>query len=175
MVLVSFCPRHAYGPSDAHIGHLSVAADTVKDSGRIIELEEFANLSATLSNTTAYYHDDNIDSEETVFLDNKAHPPMKSILRPEGIRKVGHVEFVWELDDQTIFAQDGICRQQRLVGDEWQIWELDAERGRHHPLCEGCTARAKCPQRHVTCQTKRKTSTTPLAGIKVLSIIELER
>ena len=143
-----FPPRHAGNPSDAHGGTLSTGVDRVKLGGQINTLEEFASVSASCSNTYSYMHQAEFDDPESILAGS-----YEDILAREedgkavsGIRKFGQVEFVWTLQDGTLFSQHDICRAQTLSGgDDWEIFDLDESRP---SLCARCSNQAQVPLRH---------------------------
>ena len=51
---IGYCPNHANSACDQHIGNLEVAIVPIKKNSRIIEPAEFAAVSITLPNTSAY-------------------------------------------------------------------------------------------------------------------------
>jgi hypothetical protein len=140
------CPNHGWSQADRRFGNLKVAIKVLKDKSRIVRLAEFAAISREVADGSAVVHDDGIDSEQTTFLDGLKHPPFVPPCRPEGLKKIGHAQFCWRLDDGTEFAQDHFCRVQSFVdGTDWQYWDL---RPQSLPLCVVCTTRAQKPVRH---------------------------
>ena len=137
----SFCPGHAAGPADWQIGHVSQKAHAIKRNSRILELDEFAEISSQLPNTFPYVHEDKkakhgIDDPDTIFCDSEVHWPIFEPRKVKGIRRIARAQFVWPAKDGKVFYLDYFCRvSAHVTGDDWIYWDLKPDRP---PFCNIC-------------------------------------
>jgi len=157
--------------ADLHIGHISQQVHGIKRARAIIELEELADVSVELPNSHALVHADDIDDENAIFHDQKAHPPLPRTLRKTtGIRDVGHAQFCWTTREGKEFFQDGVLRvRSSQSGGDFEVWDLDARRPN---ICQRCSNFHQEPKHHAdgeSCPKKQDVLKGQVHnGIKVL-------
>jgi hypothetical protein len=170
MEYIPYCPPHAHNQTDRHISHVADKVDAIKHSGRIISLNEFAEVSTEVVNTDAFVHDDGLDGKgkSLVEFQELTHEIPHDLVRQAGIRSIGHAQFQWQLPNGEQFSSPGACRIQEFAGgDNWIYWDL---RRRN---CLRCSSRERKPVHHENkadcvyhrCAAKKK---TPQRGLQVV-------
>ena len=132
--LGTYCPRHAYGPADWHIGALVQVSRPVKKNSRITTLLEFSDLACELPNTASYVHGEDsgvpLHDQDLVAADISAHHPLPKLRKPTGIMRISRAQFRWKVpSSRTWFSQSGVCRVSTSIeGKDWKVWDLDSSR-----------------------------------------------
>jgi hypothetical protein len=170
---IPYCPDHAQNQTDRHISHLADKIDAIKHSGRIIGLNEFADVGTQVTNTEAFVHDDGLDGKIPAGFSHVEFPDLSheipDLVRQAGIRTVGHAQFEWKLPNGDLFSSPGACRIQEFAGEnKWVYWDL-----RQKGACLKCSSRDRQPVHHgdqSECVYLRRSSKNKKseAGIKVI-------